>query len=447
MSKSTKPDSSESLNDTAALPSSRQPDGDGMYHLAEELFPIGRSLTGEGVRESLRIIQKHIPLEMHEVPTGASVFDWTVPYEWNVREAYIIDPYGNRLADYSKCNLHLLGYSEPIRKTVSKEELEEHLHSIPEQPDVIPYVISYYEKRWGFCLADQQRQNLPAGNYQVVIDATLEPGALTYGSLYLPGDKQSEILLSASICHPSLANNELSGPVLLTWIAKYLCSRKNRRLSYRIVFVPETIGSLCFVSQNLETLQSRVIAGYVLTCIGDSGPFSYLSSRPGDCLSDHVATQYLEEHYPHFRRYSYLDRGGDERQYGFPGIDLPIGSIMRTKYLEYPEYHTSADNLALLSPSSFQESFEVVCGILKRLEAARIFRVRTKGEPQLGRRGLYPTLSTISSRSVVEDMMNVLAYCDGRHDLTWISKHLDRPIAALGTIIDTLLKHDVIDEM
>ena len=447
MSQLTNSDSPDVSKGNEPSPSSHQAEGEEMYHLAEELFPIGRSLTGEGVRKSLRIIQEHISLEMHEVPTGTSIFDWTVPNEWNVHEAYIIDPYGIRIADYSECNLHLLGYSEPIRKTVSREELEEHLYSIPEKPDVIPYVTSYYETRWGFCLTDRQRRALPPGNYQVVIDATLKPGSLTYGSLYLPGEKQSEILLSASICHPSLANNELSGPVLLTAIAKELSSRKNRRLSYRIVFVPETIGSLCFISQNLDTLQSRVIAGYVLTCIGDSGPFSYLSSRNSDCLSDHIATQFLEERHHNFKRYTYLVRGGDERQYGFPGIDLPIGSIMRTKYLEYPEYHTSADNLALLSPSSFQESFEVVCGILKRLERARIFKVRTKGEPQLGRRGLYPTLSTISSRSVVEDMMNVLAYCDGRHDLTWISKHLDRPIAALETIIDTLLKHDVIDEM
>lgn len=398
--------------------------GEQMYRLAERLFPICRSITGEGVRQTLAILQDHLPaMTITEVPSGTKCFDWTVPDEWNIRDAYVMDETGRRVVDFREHNLHVVGYSVPVDTELSLEELQPHLHSLPDQPEAIPYVTSYYAPRWGFCLRHRDREALQPGRYRVVIDSTLAPGHLTYGELRIQGQEPEEVFLSTYVCHPSLANNELSGPVVATYLAKWLQSGP-RRHSYRIVFAPETIGALTYASRNLEDLRARVVAGFVLTCVGDDRAVSFLPSRLGSTLADRAALHVLEHRAPGFRRYSFLDRGSDERQYCSPGIDLPMVSIMRTKYGEYPEYHTSLDDLSVVSPQGLEGAFTLLRQTLEVLEANRVYRATCLGEPQLGRRGLYPTLSTRNSGATVRTMMNVLAYCDGNHDLIDIGNRI-----------------------
>lgn len=304
--------------------------GEYMYQLLKELFPICRSITGEGVRETLRIIQKHIPIKIHGIPSGTKVFDWEVPKEWNIKDAYIMDEEGNKIVDFKKNNLHVVGYSIPVDKTVNLEELESHLYSIEDQPEAIPYITSYYKERWGFCISHNQRKKLKDGNYRVYIDSSLKDGYLNYAELIIPGRTSKEIFLSTYICHPSMANNELSGPVLLTYLAKWIMSEP-RKFSYRLVFIPETIGSITYLSQNYKEMKENIIAGYNLTCVGDNRAYSFMPSRYGNTYADKVALNVLRYSQPDFIQYSYLQRGSDERQYCSPGIDLPVASIMRTK--------------------------------------------------------------------------------------------------------------------
>jgi len=413
-----------------------------MYELCCELFPICRSLTGNGVRQTLTSLKKIIPqLMIHEVPTGTKVFDWTIPNEWNINDAFIADMQGKRIVDFKTSNLHVMGYSIPVNKIMKMTDINKHIYSLPDQPQAVPYITSYYKKRWGFCIADTLRKKLlkkPELKYHVNIDSTLAPGSLSYAELILPGCTDKEVLLSTYICHPSMANNEISGPVVLTELAKWLLSLTSRRYTYRIVFLPETIGSITYISRNLDSLQQNVEAGFVITCVGDNRTYSYLASRNGNTLADRVAKHVLKHHYPEYISYSFLDRGSDERQYCSPGVDLPVCSIMRSKYAEYPEYHTSLDDLSIISPEGLEGSLSVYKKCLSLLENNKLMVNNVKCEPQLGPRGLYPTLSTKNSGIAVRNMMNFLAYSDGKYDLIAIADLINTPASELIPIIKKL---------
>ncbi len=416
-------------------------DGKKLYSLLKELFPVGRSITGNGVRHTLARIKKIIPLKVREVKTGTRAFDWKVPREWNIRCAYIEDEKGRRVVDYKNNTLHIVGYSVPVDKRIPLEELQQHLYSLPDQPDAIPYMTSYYEERWGFCLADRVRKKLKKGMYRVVIDSELKNGSLTYGEYIIPGKTSEEVLLSTYICHPSLANDNLSGIAVTSFLAKWV-GCKPRRYTYRFVFIPETIGALVYLSKNLKTMKKRTIAGYVLSCVGDGRGYAYLPSRKGDTLSDTIALHILNHAHPGFKRYSYAERGSDERQYCSPGIDLPVASLMRSKYGTYPEYHTSLDNLDVVSPDGLQGALDLYKESIELLERNDRYRSTCLGEPQLGRRNLYPTLSGDEANSEAyrdtRQLWQFLAYADGKNDLIDIAENLGVLASDLYPIVDTL---------
>lgn len=415
------------------------------HDLATQLYPICRSLTGPGVRETLSILSDHIHgLEMKSVPSGTTAFDWTVPDEWEIRGAYISDEDGNKVVDFQNHNLHVLGYSEPVDKIVSLDELQQHLYSLPDQPDAIPYITSYYSRRWGFCLTHDQRQTLKPGNYHVVIDSTLKPGVLNYAEIVLPGESKEEVFLSTYVCHPSMANNELSGPVVTTALVRWLMSLPNRRYTYRVVFIPETIGSIVYLSKNHQHLKANVIAGFNITCIGDDRCYSYLPSRNGQTLSDRAALHALRSIDPNFKSYTWLDRGSDERQYCSPGVDLPMATIMRSKYGEYPEYHTSLDDLSVVTPPGLAGGFAALRDAIEIVEANVTLRCTVLCEPQLGKRGLYPTISTKDTAAQVGAMMGMISYCDGDHSLLDIAEKIGQPFKKLQGIIGPLMENGLL---
>lgn len=416
-------------------------EGRWMYELAEELFPLCRSITGEGTRTTLRRLQKELPqMTLHEVPTGTNVFDWTVPKEWNIRDGYIDYEDGTRIVDFKQNNLHIMGYSVPIDCIVELDELQKYLYSLPEQPDWIPYVTSYYNERFGFCMSHDMRQNLKDGKYHMYIDSELKNGSLTYGEIIIHGNTSQEVLLSTYVCHPSMANDQLSGPCLTVALAKWLSELQHRKYTYRIVFIPETIGSITYLSQNIEKMKNNIVAGFNIACVGDDRAYSYLPSRNENTLSDRVARNVLGYLHPSYISYTYLERGSDERQYNAPGVDFPVCSVMRTKYGKYPEYHTSADDLSLISAEGLQGSFDVYTAMLNVLEHNDIFKITCLGEPQLGKRGLYPTESYKGSASAVKSMMDFIAYADGTHDLIEISNIIGVPADELIPIAKKLVQ-------
>ena len=423
-------------------------EGRGIYDLCKKLWPITRSITGNGVRETLKIIQQEIPnLTIHEVSTGTQCFDWKIPKEWNIKNAYIIDPSGKIIVDFRDNNLHVVSYSVPINKTVSLSELQRHLYSLPEQPDAIPYVTSYYEERWGFCLTENQRKSLKEGDYQVYIDSELSDGSLTYGELIIHGKSEKEVFLSTYVCHPSMANNELSGPAVTTYLSKWINSQP-REYTYRIIFIPETIGSICYLSKNLDVMKKNIIAGYNISCVGDDNAYSYLPSRDEDTISDKIALHVLKHTCPDFIKYTYLDRGSDERQYCSPGVDLPIASVMRTKYGAYKEYHTSLDNLSYISPEGLFGSYKVLISCIECIESNKIYKATTLCEPQMGRRNLRPTLGASTNMAAdVKLMSNILVYADGEYDLLDMANKLNISMHEMLQSIGILVEEGLLKEI
>ena len=416
-----------------------------MYELAVRLFPICRSITGDGFRQSLAIIREQVPeMQVFEVPTGTQVFDWTVPREWNIRGGWIRRKNGETVIDFRDSNLHVLGYSVPVHKTVSREELLEHVYTQPEQPDWIPYVTSYYKERWGFCMSERQKQQLTDDEYEVCIDSTLADGSLTYGELIVPGETDEEVFFSTYLCHPSMANNELSGPCLMTALIRYVQSLKNRRYTYRFIIVPETIGSITYLSRHLQTMQQHVKAGFVLSCVGDDRTYSMVSTKYEDTLADRVLQNVLRFHYPDYIRYSFMKRASDERQYGSAGVGLPVCAFCRSKYHEYPEYHTSADDLSLISPEGLQGSYEVMVKVIDALEHNRHYCMTVPCEPQLGKRGLYPTIQQKGTYDAFRALQHFTAYADGRNDLIDISNFIGTPVDQLIPIVGKLMEHQLL---
>ncbi len=400
----------------------------------DRLWPLLRSLTGDGVRKTHDILGELAPLERMEMPSGTACFDWTTPPEWICREAYVIAPDGRRILDVRDHTLHLVNYSTAFRGTLSRGQLDAHLHSLPELPQAIPYVTSYYEPRWGFCLTHAMREQLPEGDYQVVIDTEHVAGSMTLSHAVLPGETNDEVLISTYTCHPSLANNELSGPLLAAFLYRRLAAMPRRRLTYRLVWLPETIGSLAYLARFGEHLRERLVAGYVATCVGDRGPFTYKRSRRGDSPADRAAEYVLSRFGD--RRPRLLDFepiGSDERQYCSPGFDLPVGLLGRSIYGAYREYHTSLDNREFISFEALVESVDAYLAILGALDANATYR-RTMpfGEPQLGRRGLYPTLGGPRQRDEQRAaLLWLLNLADGRHDLLAIAERSGLALSAL----------------
>lgn len=395
-----------------------------LLDFCKNLYNVPRSLTGNGVVQSLKYIQNIIPLEIKQVPSGTKVFDWEVPPEWNIRDAYIIDLSTNeKVVDFMDHNLHVVGYSIPIEKELDFQELQKHLYYIENQPNAIPYITSYYSKRWGFCLSYNKFKSLnKISKYKVYIDSDLNPkGNLTYGEYFIRGESDQEIFFSSYICHPQMVNNELSGPAILTGLANHLSKRKNY-FSYRFVLIPETIGSITYLSKNLSHLKNHVFGGFNLTCLGDERSWGFIPSRYGNNISDKVAKQVLKEKIGEYIEYSWLDRGSDERQYCSPGVDLPISSVTRSKYGEYPEYHTSLDNFDLVTERGLTESLSFFLNCIDVFEKNRYKpRINVLCEPQLGKRGLYPTISSKESGKIVRNMMNFISYCDGTNSILEIS--------------------------
>jgi aminopeptidase-like protein len=401
---------------------------------------------------------EHIPLKIHEVPTGTFASDWKVPPEWNVFDAFIEDADGSRVIDINQHNLHLVGYSIPVNKKMSLEELQPHLHSLPEQPDAIPYRTSYYEENWGFCLSHNHRKNLKKDTYRVVIESELKNGFLTYGELIIPGTSGKEVFISTYVCHPSMVNNELSGPVITTKIAEWL-STVPRRYTYRIVFVPETIGAILYMSKNLDQVKGKTIAGFNLSCLGDERCYSFVQSRYGNTLTDRIAAKQLRKRKlagENTVTYSYLDRQSDERQYCSPGVDLPLVTLCRSRFGMYPEYHTSLDNFSLVTTKGIYGGFTYVKNCLEDVENSLLYTATNCGEPQLGRRGLYPQQGSRGSGAEpgsevimknlnVRSVLDVLAYCDGTNAIEDLSDRLNITTHEVQKIVTILVDEGLIE--
>ena len=421
--------------------------GDEIYSLIRDLYPICRSITGEGFRETLGRIQKEIPLNVHEVPSGTQVFDWTVPKEWNIRDAYVKNSRGERIIDFKRHNLHVVNYSVPVHRKMSLAELRTHLHTLPDHPDWIPYRTSYYKENWGFCLSHNQLRTMGEDEYEVCIDSTLENGSLTYGECYLPGESPAEVLISCHACHPSLCNDNLSSVAMATFLAKYL-SQAELRYSYRFLFIPGTIGSITRLSQN-EDHVNAIQHGLVLTCVGDRGHITYKKSRRGDAEIDRTTAHVLKHSGRTYDIENFSPNGYDERQYCSPEFNLPVGCLMRTPHGKFPEYHSSADNLELMDPANLAHSLMTCLSAFYVLENNRWYcNQNPKCEPQLGRRGLYRAMGGNRDEKLQETaMLWVLNLSDGEHTLLDIAERSGLAFDTVHDAASLLLRHGLLKEV
>ena len=423
------------------------PVGEEMHRLITELYPICRSITGNGVRETLNILAKHLPVQIHEIQSGTNVFDWAVPNEWNIRDAFIKNTKGERVVDFKQSNLHVVSYSQPIHEKMTLEALKPHLHTLPDQPDLIPYRTSYYKESWGFCLSHLQLMELKDEEYEVCIDSTNEKGHLTLGEYFLKGETSQEILISCHICHPSLCNDNLSGMALAVFLAKALGSI-NCRYSYRFLFIPGTIGSITWLALH-ESEVGNIKNGLVLTGIGDSGAVTYKKSRQGNAEIDRAFTHILQASGKEFSAIDFFPYGYDERQYCSPGFNLPVGCFMRTPHGKYPEYHTSGDNLSFVQPQYLEESFNYCWQALTLLENNKTFLSQNpKCEPQLGKRGLYKAMGGDSEGANREmAMLWVLNLSDGHHSLLDAAERSRMPFDVLCEAAEILHNHGLLKEV
>lgn len=411
--------------------------GQRLYEFAAELYPICRSITGDGIRQTLQSIGLRIPLRVTEIPSGTSAFDWTVPKEWNIRDAYVRAPDGSKVIDFQKSSLHVLNYSVPIHATMPLNELKPHLFTLPDHPDWIPYRTSYYQENWGFCLSHHQMSLLEDGEYEVCIDSTLEDGHLAYGECYLPGHSEEEVLISCHSCHPSLANDNLSGITVATALAELL-SLIEHRYSYRFLFIPGTIGAITWLARNTEAVR-RIRHGLVLTCIGDAGGFHYKKSRHGNSEIDRAAAHVLRHGSESHEILEFSPYGYDERQYCSPGFNLAVGCLMRSVWGSFPEYHSSADNLTFIQPLKLAESLRVCSAIVDILENNRHYcNQNPYCEPQLGRRNLYRSTGGETVGIEISARLWVLNLSDGKHSLLDIAERSGLPFTAIHSAAQLL---------
>lgn len=427
--------------------------GKRMYDFAGKIFPYNRSIMGEGVRKTLKDIEEYIKpsgaeLKITQVASGTKVLDWTVPKEWVIREAYIEDEAGNHIIDMKNHNLHVLGYSAPVDEWVDLEEAKQHIYVEENQPDVIPYVTSYYKERYGFCMSKNQLDSLKEGKYHLYVDSEFIDGTLDVAEVLIPGKSDKEILFSTYFCHPSMANNECSGLALAAELINYVSSLKDRKYTYRFVFVPETIGSITYLSldNHIKYFKEHMLAGFVLSCVGDNNDYSMIDSKYGDTLAD-KALKTILNYRDHFTDYSFHHRGSDERQYNSAGVDLPVVCYCRSKFGEFPEYHTSADNMSYVSAEGFQGSYDVMTQLIDALEYNGRYMMKVACEPQLGKRGLYSDLSRKGTYDGIMVQRDVISYSDGRNDLFDLSRIIGVPPCEIIEVIKRLVDNDLIEVM
>jgi len=430
------------LKNRSKIPST----GDEMISLMQVLWLINRSISGVGLRKTLGIIKDFLPdLSIHEVKSGSRVLDWIVPEEWEITLGTLESPNGEIIADLEVNNLHVLGYSASVEGEFSLEELLPHLYSLPNQPDAIPYVTSYYQKNWGFCISDTVKKQLKPGTYKAKIESRHFEGSISYGELLLPGASKKEVFISTYCCHPSMANNELSGPCVAVALAGYLNNLKDRKFSYRFVFIPEIIGSAAVLENKMNHLKENVIAAFNLTCVGDNRTWSFMPSRNGKTYSDRIALHALKHHTKKYDMYNWNDRGSDESMYCAPGIDLPVVSVMRSKYGTYPEYHTSLDTIGgVVNAEGLQGTLDIHKKMIEIIENDCRPVALIYGEPQLGRRGLYPMISSKGSTDRVKNMLNLISYADKEHSLLEIAEKCNVPFVEMISEIEKLVSHDIL---
>lgn len=414
--------------------------------LLERLYPICRSLTGEGNRETLKILREHIPLDIREVSTGTKAFDWEVPKEWNIIDAWVKDPSGNKVIDFGNSNLHVVGYSTPVNKVMSLEELKGHLHTLPDSPTAIPYRTSYYEEQWGFCVSHEEYEKLEDGEYEVFIDSELKDGSLTYGELYLEGETKDEFLISTYICHPSMCNDNLSGVVLSTFLAKELMKR-DRYMSYRFLFIPETLGSIVWLSRN-EDMVHNIKYGLVATCTGDDGPVTYKMAKSDDALINEIVVKSLQDSRVPYILQDFYPWGSDDRQYSSPGFDMPVGSLMRTPYRYFPEYHTSLDDLNFVSADNISDSVDRYIDVVNIVEKNKIYiNKNPKCEPRLGKYGFYNIAGGQRKPEILDALRWILSLSDGYNSLLDISKRSGMEFCKIAQAAKALRECGLIEEI